>query len=290
MSKTVLTFSVCLFVFLAACVAPPAPPATQPPAPPTATPVIAIPPAEVEPLAGAAGPAAIVDAAVRFAADELGTTSDSIQVISVEAVEWRNSCLGAERPDEMCLQVITPGYRVLLDVEGQDVAVHTNQDATVMRLVKPSLAALAGKPVNTPWNPAEIHALVVRQVYSVDPNSGEPRLFPLVYLLRSAGGPGNDQALSPADEERIVSLLADLPGRFVWVDSWNDVPLDSSGIVADDGVVISTGNINPQADGSLHVSGGVFFASLAGSGRIYVLEAVDGVWQVTGVTGPAWSS
>ena len=314
-----------LMVAVSACVAPTAPPATEPPPSsqpaPTAT---AEPPASLQPAPTqtstvepstrppeaappntrppelappATGFEAIADAAVQFAASELGVDPASIQVISVDAVEWRNSCLGVDKPGEMCLDVITPGYRVLLDVDGQEVAVHTNQAGTVLRLADPAQGLPSMEPVGVLWDPAEIYALVVRQLYTVDHTFGQAPLFPLVYLLRqtddsvsASGAPSNSQTIFPGDQQRIVSLLADLPARFEWVDSRDDVALDSVGVVVDGGAMITLGNINQQVDGSLHVPASIYIGSLAAGGQTYVLEAVDGVWQITGVSGPVWIS
>lgn len=304
MKTSALVIGVVLTLLLAACVAPPpaaAPPAaTEPPATPaptpTPTPAIDIPPAESEPPA-ATGPSAIVDAAVQFAADELNVDPASIQVISVDSVDWNNSCLGAAAPTEMCLEVITPGYRVLLDVDGKEVAVHTNRDASYMRLADPAQGAPSVKPVSIPWDPAEIYALVVRQLYTVDHTFGQPPLFPVVYLLRrtddSAGSPGlssNSQTIFHGDQQRITSLLADLPAEFVWVDSAADVPKDPQGAVADRGAIITLGNIEPQPDGSLHAPASIYMGMLAAGGQTYVLEATGGAWQITGVAGPVWIS
>lgn len=302
MRKQIVLVGIVLVFVLAACVAPTAPPAVAPPTPasPPAseapTPVNDIPPAEVEPPA-ASGIGAIADAAIQFAAAELGVDDESLTVLSVDPVEWRNSCLGVDKPGEMCMEVITPGYRVLLEVDGQEVAVHTDQDARVMRLADPAQGAPSIKPVSTPWDPAEIYALVVRQLYTVDHTYGQAPLFPVVYLLRqtddsvsASGAPSNSQTIFPGDQQRTASLLADLPARFEWVDSREDVPLDSIGVVADGGAMITLGNIAPQADGSLHVPASIYIGSLAAGGRTYVLEAVDGAWQITGVSGPVWIS
>ena len=303
-----------MMLAMAACVAPAAPvvepPASLQPAP-TAT---AEPPASPQPAPPstpaaepntrppeAAPPAtgfeAIADAAVQFAAAELGVDPASIQVLSVDAVEWRNSCLGVDKPGEMCMEVITPGYRVLLDVDGQEVAVHTNQDARVMRLADPAQGVPSVKPVSTPWDPAEIYALVVRQLYTVDHTFGQAPLFPVVYLLRqtddsvsASGAPSKSQTIFPGDQQRIVSLLADLPADFVWVDSREDVPLDSVDVVVGDGAMITLGNISQQPDGALHTPASIYIGSLAAGGQTYVLEAVDGVWQITGISGPVWMS
>lgn len=322
MKRICLLFSAVLLILAAGCVAPTAPvaepPASLQPAP-TAT---AEPPASLQPAPPstptaepntrppeaappntrppeAASPAtgfeAIAGAALQFAAAELGVDAASIQVVSVESVEWRNSCLGVDVPGEMCMDVITPGYRVVLNVGGQEVAVHTNRDASVLRLADPAQGAPSIKPAS--YDPAEIYALVVRQLYTVDHTFGQPPLFPVVYLLRqtndSVGAPGSpvgSQTIFPGDQQRIVSFLSDLPARFVWVDSMDDVPLDSVGVVVDGGAAMTLGNIAEQPDGSLQTPAGIYIGSLAAGGQTYVLHFADGVWQITGIAGPRWMS
>lgn len=147
MPLKLLLLSAILMAAVSACVAPTPPPASPPPAP-TQTPAVepdtrppeAAPPTTRPPEAAlpSTGFEAIADAAVQFAAAEMNADPASIRVISVDEVEWRNSCLGVDKPGEMCLDVITPGFRVLLDVDGQVVAVHTNQAATAMRLADPA--------------------------------------------------------------------------------------------------------------------------------------------------------
>lgn len=68
--------------------------------------------------------------ATQALADKLQVSADTIEVVSVEAVEWRDSCLGVEVADTMCMQVITPGYRVVLSADGQQYEYHTNEDGT----------------------------------------------------------------------------------------------------------------------------------------------------------------
>jgi hypothetical protein len=172
-SKIFLLLSVLLMATAAACVAPAAPvaepPASLQPAPTaTAEPPAALQPAPTptpapepntrppeeappntrppEPASPAAGFEAITGAAVQFAAAELAVDPAAIEVVSAESVEWRNSCLGVDKPGEMCMDVITPGYRVVLSVNGQQVAVHTNEDASVLRLADPAQGAPGVKP------------------------------------------------------------------------------------------------------------------------------------------------
>lgn len=157
MKTIALALCAALLLPLTACVAPTAPPSVTPlstleptplpPAPePTPTAVIDVPPSQVEPPASS-GQSEIADLAVQVAAAELGVDPANIQVIGVEPVDWRNSCLGVEKPGEMCLDVITPGYRVVLEVDGQQVYVHTNQDGSVMRLTSDSQVPPSIRPV-----------------------------------------------------------------------------------------------------------------------------------------------
>lgn len=126
----------------------PAPPNTRPPEP---APPNTRPPEVATPVTGFE---AITEAAVKFAAAELGVDAAAIQVISVEEVTWRNSCLGVDRLNEMCMDVITPGFRVVLSVDGQEIAVHTNQDASALRLADPAQGAPDVKPSS--YHPAGI--------------------------------------------------------------------------------------------------------------------------------------
>ena len=59
---------------------------------------------------------------------------DSIQLVSVESVEWPDGCLGLSAPDEMCMQMIVPGYRVVLAVDGQEYVYRTDREARSIRL------------------------------------------------------------------------------------------------------------------------------------------------------------
>ena len=73
-------------------------------------------------------------AAVNFIAVHTGQPASSIQVVSVEAVDWPDACLGVSIPNVMCAQVITPGYRVSLTAGGQTYEVHTDLSASNMAL------------------------------------------------------------------------------------------------------------------------------------------------------------
>ena len=70
--------------------------------------------------------------AISTLAQNLGITPDKIKLISTEAADWPDSCLGVTTEGIACAQVVTPGFRIKLDVNGKQVEYHTNQDASVI--------------------------------------------------------------------------------------------------------------------------------------------------------------
>jgi hypothetical protein len=79
---------------------------------------------------------AIVKARQR-AAEDKGVGLEEVKLVSSEAVQWSNSCLGVERDGIMCLMVITPGYRIKVKVLNTTLEYHTNQSASAVVLYKP---------------------------------------------------------------------------------------------------------------------------------------------------------
>lgn len=73
--------------------------------------------------------AAAVDLAERF-----GLSADDVDFVSSTSTQWPDSCLGLPEPDEVCAQVVTPGYEVVLAVDGVNYTYHTNL-ATEVRAV-----------------------------------------------------------------------------------------------------------------------------------------------------------
>jgi hypothetical protein len=80
-------------------------------------------------------------------AKTLNIPVDSIRIVQVEAVDWPDGCLGLARPDEMCLQVITPGYLVKLQVDQTEYYYHTDESGNSLRMAKgPGLPSEGGLP------------------------------------------------------------------------------------------------------------------------------------------------
>lgn len=117
---TLLLIAVVLFG-LAACAPPVEDEPTLPPPQPTDTP---------EPPYGEAQP--LVDQARQELAAQLGMAIDQITVVSVEPFDFPDSSLGVPLEGEMYLTVITPGYVIILEADGQRYEFHGSGDRLVM--------------------------------------------------------------------------------------------------------------------------------------------------------------
>lgn len=80
----------------------------------------------------AAVPAAVFEVRSAAAA-ELGLGLASVRIVSVEKVDWPDPCLGIPDPLELCAQVITPGYRIVLNANGQQIIYHTDESGRNFR-------------------------------------------------------------------------------------------------------------------------------------------------------------
>lgn len=87
----------------------------------------------------------------------LGLSIDQVSVVEATPVDWPNSCLGARQPDEMCAEVITPGYRIVFDTPQGSYVIHTDQTGSSYRQVTPALDSTP-VPVNTevPVEPSRV--------------------------------------------------------------------------------------------------------------------------------------
>ncbi len=118
---------------------------------PTSTPAAT----EVEPLAGAEQ---VIRLAQEDLAQRLSLAPEAIRLVSVEAVEWPDTSLGCPQPGMMYAQVITPGFRMMLEAEGERYTYHTDRDNHFV-LCQPEghgeLPSPKGIKDNTPWKPVE---------------------------------------------------------------------------------------------------------------------------------------
>ncbi len=160
-------------------------------------------------------------------------------------------------------------------------------------------ACTESAPADTEADEVAVYSAVVQRIYNQDDTFGGALQAPKVHIVAttddSVGDPDIEQSepksLSETVQEQIVDELADLPAQVNWVDDASAVPLDpATGEAADGGVIITLGNLHVQEDGSLLVSASIYIASLAAGGQTYIVEQVNGGWEITGTTGVAWMS
>ncbi len=169
-------------------------------------------------------------------------------------------------------------------------------------VAEPEQTATVSTPVDTlepmsGYEAGQIYAAAIRQMYTIDfsfGEPGEPPEFPLVYIVSTTDdgtllyAPATPaQKLAPKLRQAIEAELADMLFEIIWVESFDEAPVGSSnGMIAEgQGIVITMGNILPQEDGTVHLPFYMLCGSLCLSGKTYVLEEVDGGWQVTGSVG-----
>lgn len=84
------------------------------------------------PAAGAQ-PAAVLEA-LEWLSERLGVDVNSIVITEAEQVDWSDSCLELGGPAESCLAAVTPGWKITFEVDGVTYEVHTDQNASIIRL------------------------------------------------------------------------------------------------------------------------------------------------------------
>jgi hypothetical protein len=112
-----ITILVLVTLFLAAC-------GGQP------TGVVATLPAAIE---TAVPPQAVINAQT-WLATQLNVAASEVTVVEMGQTDWPDSCLGLGRADESCAQVVTPGWRVMFSVSGQNYEVRTDDTGSAIRL------------------------------------------------------------------------------------------------------------------------------------------------------------
>lgn len=161
------------------------------------------------------------------------------------------------------------------------------------------LSACAKAPALSEQDEVEIYTAVIEQIHTQDDTFGGTFQAPDVYILTntddSVGDPdiqqSDSQTIAPTVQAEMTRALAHLPTNIFWVVDETAVPLDpTTGEVPNNGVIITLGNIHSQSNGKVLVSGSIYIASLAAGGQTYILEKVNGIWQITGTTGVRWIS
>jgi len=74
----------------------------------------------------------MIQLAKSMLANKLGIAPTQITLFDILAVEWPDSSLGCPRPGMMYAEVVTPGYKIQLEVDGSYYAIHSD---TINRVV-----------------------------------------------------------------------------------------------------------------------------------------------------------
>jgi hypothetical protein len=74
----------------------------------------------------------VVSGVIVDLAQQLGVAEEEIAVKSLEGMQWPDTSLGCPQPGMMYAQVVTPGYRVVLEVDGQVYEAHTDEGHSVV--------------------------------------------------------------------------------------------------------------------------------------------------------------
>jgi len=75
-----------------------------------------------------------VNIASQMLRQQLGVGPGGIVVKSVEKVDWPDACLGVQQMGVLCAQVVTPGYRIVLEANDGLYEFHTDIDGRNIRL------------------------------------------------------------------------------------------------------------------------------------------------------------
>jgi hypothetical protein len=73
-------------------------------------------------------------------AEETEFTVEDITYLNSEEVAWTNACLEAPKPDEVCAQIITPGFLISLDTPKGIYQIRTDESGEAYRIVPPGEA------------------------------------------------------------------------------------------------------------------------------------------------------
>ena len=100
----------------------------------TACNLTAVPVTEVVPsLVAEALPPEVAIEIQNQLSEALGVATDQIQIETVEQRDWPNSCLGLAGADEVCAEVITPGWLVVFNIDGTEYRYRVDETGTNIR-------------------------------------------------------------------------------------------------------------------------------------------------------------
>ena len=75
----------------------------------------------------------VVEIARNQLASQLNVEAPTLELVSVDEIDWPDVCLGIPQEGETCSQVITPGFRVTFSSAGHNYTFRTDLSASTIR-------------------------------------------------------------------------------------------------------------------------------------------------------------
>ncbi|HNT30523.1 MAG TPA: hypothetical protein PKL83_06255 [bacterium] len=76
----------------------------------------------------------LVDETVARAAEQYGVSPADVHVKKAELIFWPNTCLGTKpQPRQTCQPIVTPGYKIIVEVKGVELEYHTDKQGSILR-------------------------------------------------------------------------------------------------------------------------------------------------------------
>jgi hypothetical protein len=69
----------------------------------------------------------MLERVIADAASGAGVDPSEVEVVAAEAVTWPDGSLGCPQPDQMYTQALVPGYRVILEIDGEELHFHASE-------------------------------------------------------------------------------------------------------------------------------------------------------------------
>jgi hypothetical protein len=81
---------------------------------------------------------ALIEKAKTDLMQRTAVSTSQIQIVDTAEVEWPDSSLGCPQPGMSYLQVITPGYRIVLEANGTRYEYHSNKSTLIVFCENPN--------------------------------------------------------------------------------------------------------------------------------------------------------
>ena len=72
-------------------------------------------------------PIAMLERVVADAASGAGVDASDVRVVTAEAVNWSDGSLGCPEPGMAYTQALVPGFRVVVDIDGEELHFHASE-------------------------------------------------------------------------------------------------------------------------------------------------------------------